>query len=84
MSSAKNEIKTSLDLINASQERDGSVDNRMINEVNKRMTMELYDDAGNLAVNIGVFGIESEEAPKKDEFELIVASYYVDGEAPAD
>ena len=45
MSSAKNEIKTSLDLINASQERDGSVDNRMINEVNKRMTMELYDDA---------------------------------------
>ena len=84
MSSAKNEIKTSLDLINASQTRDGSVDNRMINEVNKRMTMELYDDAGNLAVNIGVFGIEREEAPKKDEFELIVASYYVDGEAPAD
>ncbi|MBP5550571.1 MAG: hypothetical protein J6X93_00785 [Bacilli bacterium] len=84
MSSAKNEIKTSLDLINASQVRDGSVDNRMINEVNKRMTMELYDDAGNLAVNIGVFGIEREEAPKKDEFELIVASYYVDGDVPSD
>jgi len=84
MSSAKNEIKTSLDLINASQTRDGSVDNRMINEVNKRMTMELYDDAGNLAVNIGVFGIEREEAPKKDEFELIVASYYVDGDVPSD
>ena len=84
MSSAKNEIKTSLDLINTSQVRDGSVDNRMINEVNKRMTMELYDDAGNLAVNIGVFGIEREEAPKKDEFELIVASYYVDGDVPSD
>ena len=84
MSTAKNEIKTSLDLINASQSRDGSVDNRMINEVNKRMTMQLYDEDGNLAVNIGVFGIESDGELKKGEYELIVASYVVDGEAPTD
>ena len=84
MSTAKNEIKTSLDLINSSQMRDGSVDNRMINEVNKRMTMQLYDEDGNLAVNIGVFGIESDGELKKGEYELIVASYVVDGEAPTD
>ena len=81
MSSAKNEIKTSLDLINASQSRDGKVDNRIINEVNKRMTVELYDEEGNLVANIGVFGIESSTSLQKDEFELIVASYYID-EAP--
>ena len=75
MSSAKNEIKTSLDLINASQSRDGKVDNRIINEVNKRMTVELYDEEGNLVANIGVFGIESSTSLQKDEFELIVASY---------
>ena len=84
MSSAKNEIKTSLDLINASQARDGSVDNRMINEVNKRMTMQLYDEDGNLAVNIGVFGVETGGEIAKDEYELIVANYVVDGEAPTD
>ena len=84
MSSAKNEIKTSLDLINASQTRDGSVDNRMINEVNKRMTMQLYDEDGNLAVNIGVFGVETGGEIAKDEYELIVANYVVDGEAPTD
>lgn len=84
MSSAKNEIKTSLDLINASQTRDGSVDNRMINEVNKRMTMQLYDEDGNLAVNIGVFGVETGGEIAKDEYELIVANYVVDGEAPND
>ena len=84
MSSAKNEIKTSLDLINASQTRDGSVDNRMINEVNKRMTMQLYDEDGNLAVNIGVFGVETGGEIAKDEYGLIVANYVVDGEAPND
>ena len=84
MSSAKNEIKTSLNLINASQSRDGAVDNRIINEVNKRMTVELYDEEGNLVANIGVFGIESTTSLQKDEFELIVASYYVDGDVPSD
>ena len=78
MSSAQNEIKTSLSIINESQSRDGFVDNRIINDVNKRMTVELYDEGGNLVANIGVFGIENENGLENDVFDLIQASYYAE------
>lgn len=76
MSSAENEIKVALRVINDSQAREGSVDNRIINDVNKRMTIELYDSDGQMVVTIGVFGIENKGTLEKNEFELIEATYY--------
>lgn len=84
MSSAKEEILRALEVINTSQTRDGSVDNRIINDVNKRMTIELYDNEGSMVANIGVFGIENADTLEKGEFTLINAYYYADGDANQD
>ena len=80
MQSAQSEITNSLKIINDSQARDGTVDNRIINDVNKRMTIELYGEDGALVANIGVFGIENNEGLEADVFDLIQASYYSEEE----
>ena len=79
MSTAEDTIKSSLERINTSQQRFGMVDNQMINDVDRRMTVELYGDDGTLVANIGVFRIKKDENVEFDEFTLVTASYFMDG-----
>lgn len=80
ISNAQNEIVEALNALNERQNRDGSIDSRVINEVNKRMTVELYDGNNNLVANLGVFGIEREGELKTGEFTLIAANYFAEEE----
>lgn len=80
MKTAQDNITFAINAIDDRQTKDGNIDNRIINEVNKRMTIELYNEDGTLTANIGVFGIESGTELKKNEFQMIEAEYYAAGD----